>query len=256
MPPRILVFQHHPTSPAGLLGERMAARGVATTTLDAERGASIPADADRYDGLVLLGGAVNAYDDARCPHFPDLLALARRFAASGRPVLGICLGAQLLARAWGARVHLGGAPEFGLAPLRPTAAAASDPLLAGTGGEAWAMQWHDDTFDLPEGAELLLEGQACRHQAFRVGGVAWGFQCHLETDRATMLAWPALRHALYGLPDRTAEVAAQVAEVGDAAEAFGRRVADRWLDLVGARATLSLSRPSRAPLHEARQEPA
>ena len=103
MPPHILVFQHHPSSPAGLVGERMAARAFRVTTLDAQDGCDIPADAADHDGLLVLGGAMNAHNDARCRHFPALLALARDFAAAGKPVLGVCLGGQLLARAWGRR---------------------------------------------------------------------------------------------------------------------------------------------------------
>ncbi|MEK0083832.1 type 1 glutamine amidotransferase [Benzoatithermus flavus] len=242
MPLRILVFQHHSTSPAGLVGERMAARGAMVTTLDAQAGVAIPQDAGSHDGIVILGGAVSAYADDRCPHFPALLDLARRFADERRPVLGICLGAQLLARAWGAAVHLGGAHEFGLVPLRPTPAADADPLLAGMGGPVWAMQWHDDTFDLPRGATLLLTGETCRHQAFRVAEIVHGFQCHFETDRAAMLAWARLRHELYGLPDLTRAITAQVETVGAAAEMFGRRIADRWLDLVAAQRAARLGR--------------
>ena len=118
MSPRILVFQHHPASPAGLVGERMAARAARVTTLDAQDGVDLPEDAAEHDGLLILGGAMNAYDDARCRHFPALLDLARAYAATGKPVLGICLGGQLLARAWGATVHLGAAPEFGVVRSR------------------------------------------------------------------------------------------------------------------------------------------
>ena len=93
---------------------------------------------------------MNAYADTTCSHFPELLELARFYAAAGKPVLGICLGAQLLARAWGAKVHVGAAPEFGVVPLRRTPGATDDPLLALAPAEVPAMQWHDDTFDLPE----------------------------------------------------------------------------------------------------------
>jgi GMP synthase (glutamine-hydrolysing) len=232
VPLRILVFQHHPASPAGLVGERMAARRASVTTLDAQHGTAIPADALAHDGLLILGGAMNAYADDACPHFPALLRLARDYAAAGKPVLGICLGGQLLARAWGAKVHVGAAPEFGVVPLKPTGAAVQDPLLADTPSPVPAMQWHEDTFDLPDGAVPLLEGGACRNQAFRVAGVVYGFQCHFEADRRDMVEWAAYRRDVYGHTDSAAELAAQAEAHGEAAEAFGRRVADRWLDLV------------------------
>jgi GMP synthase-like glutamine amidotransferase len=232
MPLRILVFQHHPASPAGLVGERMAARDAAATTLDAQRGTEIPADALEHDGLLILGGAMNAHADGECPHFPALLGLARDYAAAGKPVLGICLGGQLLARAWGAEVHVGTAPEFGVVPLTPTEHAARDPLLAGTPSPVPAMQWHEDTFDLPAGAVPLLRGEFCRNQAFRVAGVVYGFQCHLEADRRDMVAWAAFRRDVYGHGDFAVELAAQAEAHGAAAEAFGRQLANRWLDLV------------------------
>ena len=164
------------------------------------------------------------------------MELARGFAAATKPVLGICLGGQLLARAWGARVHLGAVPEFGVTPLQPTPEAAADPLLAGTSGPVPAMQWHEDSFDLPPGAVPLLTGAACRNQAFRIAGLVWGFQCHFEVKREGMLAWAAYRRDRHGLPDETAAIGAQVRAHGAAAEAFGRRVADRWLALVARRA--------------------
>lgn len=232
MPPRILVFQHHPDSPAGIVGERMAARAAQVTTLDAQHGIDMPEDAGGHDGLLILGGAMNAYDDARCRHFPALLELARGYAAAGKPVLGICLGSQLLARAWGAEVRIGAAPEFGVTALSPTIAAADDPLLGGTSGPAYAMQWHDDTFDIPPRAVRLLEGETCRNQAFRVDDLVWGFQCHFEADRRDMVAWAEFRRDVYGYEDFAARLASDAAAYGEAAEAFGRRIADRWLDLV------------------------
>lgn len=235
MGPRILVIQHHPASPAGIVGERMAARNAEITTLDAQQGVDLPEDADTHDGLLVLGGAMNAYDDLQCRHFPALLELARGYAAAGKPVLGICLGGQLLARAWGAQVRIGAAPEFGVTPLTPTSAAADDPLLGGTPGPAYAMQWHDDTFDIPAGAVRLLASDTCSNQAFRVGNVVWGFQCHFEADRRDMVAWAEYRRDVYGYEDFAARLRADAAAHGEAAEAFGRRIADRWLDLVAAR---------------------
>ena len=133
-------------------------------------------------------------------------------------------------------MHLGTAPEFGVVMLDATPEAATDPLLAGAPARVPAMQWHDDTFDLPPGAVPLLAGAACRNQAFRVAGVVWAFQCHLEADRRAMVEWAAYRRDVYGDVDLTAELARQAAAHGEAAEAFGRQVADRWLDLVAAHA--------------------
>ena len=213
----------------------MAARGARVTTLDAQHGVDMPEDAAEHDGLLILGGAMNAYDDAGCRHFPALLDLARLYAAKRKPVLGICLGGQLLARAWGAKVHLGAAPEFGVALLAPTAAVTGDALFDGTDATVPAMQWHDDTFDLPDGAVSLLTGEACRNQAFRVADSVWAFQCHFEADRRDMIAWAKYRRDVYGYEDFAARLATAAAAHGEAAEAFGRRISDRWLDLVDLR---------------------
>ena len=158
---------------------------------------------------------MNAYADDACPHFPALLALARSYAADRKPVLGICLGGQLLARAWGAQVHIGTAPEFGVVTLTPTPEAAADPLLAGATAPVPAMQWHDDTFDLPAGAVPLLTGTACRNQAFRVAEVVYGFQCHFEADRQDMVEWAAYRRDVYGDRDLAAEITEQARVHGD-----------------------------------------
>jgi GMP synthase (glutamine-hydrolysing) len=229
--PRVLVLQHHAGSPAGLLGVATAARGVQAEVIDASAGCDLPLSPDGFAGLILLGGEMNAYADDRCRHFRLLEGLVCQFARTGRPVMGICLGAQLLARAFGARVHVGGAPEFGLTPLRPGAGLADDPLLAGWAGLAQVMQWHDDTFDLPDGATPLLTGDACRNQAFRVMDRVWAFQGHFETDLAAMRGWGIGRARSTGHPEVTAMLERQIAAHGEVAEAFGRQVAGRWVDL-------------------------
>lgn len=227
----MLVFQHYADSPPGLIAEEAEKRGIDLEILDASQGCEIPADAESHHGLLILGGVFGAGDDHLAPHFPALLGLARTYAAAEKPVLGICLGGQLLARAFGGKVFSGRDGEFGFLPLRPTPAAATDPLLAGTRPGTTVMQWHDDSFEPPPDAVPLLEGSPCRWQAFRVGRSVWGFQGHLEVTRDNAIAWAELRAAWRNEPTAPSIVARQIAEGWAVAETFGREVARRWLDL-------------------------
>lgn len=228
------MLQHHPTSPAGLIAEEAVAAGVVLEVIDAQHGCELPADAPAYDGLVILGGAMGAHDDHLCRHFPPLMGLVRELAAAETPVLGLCLGGQLLARAFGGTVHSRRDGEFGFAEVFPAAGARDDALLAGTGGPVAAMQWHDDSFELPPGAVPLLAGEVCRWQGFRVGRSVWGFQCHLEVTRGDAVLWGELRRTLRGDAEAPAAIARHLANGWADTEAFGRRVARRWLALCGA----------------------
>jgi GMP synthase-like glutamine amidotransferase len=232
---QLLVFQHSPDSPAGLLAARAAARGIDLVTVPAWNGAMVPADAGGFDGLVLLGGAMNALDDERCPHFPALLRLAQAYAASGRPVLGICLGAQLLARAFGGKPRLAAASEFGWTWLHPTPEAADDPVTSRAGPPCLAFAWHDDSFALPKGAVRLFEGVACREQGFRIGRHVYGFQFHFEATPEIIAGWLALRARNPEAAFEVARVRAELAAGMNAATAFGCALADGWLDLIAAR---------------------
>ncbi|MEZ5863070.1 MAG: type 1 glutamine amidotransferase [Geminicoccaceae bacterium] len=161
----------------------------------------------------------------RCPHYPALLETIRRFTAAGRPVLGICLGGQLIARALGGRVIEGARGEFGFVELSGRPAAPDDPLLAGTALPVSVMQWHEDHFELPPGAVHLLASDICPAQAFRAGRATWGFQCHLEVDEPSLVDWAALRARLTDDPAVPAALAAVAARHHATAMAFGRAVA-------------------------------
>jgi GMP synthase-like glutamine amidotransferase len=105
------------------------------------------------------------------------------------PILGVCLGSQLIAHALGARVYPNSAKEIGWAPVYWTDAAARDPLFGGLRGPETLFHWHSETFDLPEGAQLLASSDACRNQAYRIGRNVYGLQFHLEVTPPMIADW-------------------------------------------------------------------
>lgn len=161
--------------------------GTQLTFRRADRGDSLPTP-DEFDALVILGGPASAYDNT--PPIRAEIALIRATLSMGKPYLGICLGAQLLAKACGAAVYPAPRGEYGIGTVWLTPHAERDALFRAVGGlpKISVFQWHGDTFSLPEGAVLLAEGDVCRHQAFRVGR-AWGVQFHVEADAQTLWEW-------------------------------------------------------------------
>jgi GMP synthase (glutamine-hydrolysing) len=132
---------------------------------------------------------MSANDEAEHPWLGDLGALARSFSADGKAVLGVCLGAQILARSHGARVWHMGALEAGYVALQVTQDGTRDPLFAGMGETLTIFQHHYEAVDLPAGAVNLLTGGRCAVQAFRLGRAAYGFQFHLEVAIDTVRDW-------------------------------------------------------------------
>src|SRR4029077_12745333 len=131
---------------------------------------------DGFDAIVAMGGPMSVNDEAEHPWLVEEKALIRTAVERGVPFWGSCLGVQLLAASLGARVYAGPAPEVGVLPVELTPEAADDPVFAGLPQTVATLQWHGDTFDLPDGAVLLATSPAYRHQAFRVGPSAYGVQ--------------------------------------------------------------------------------
>jgi len=244
--PGILTVMHDWLGPPGVLGERILARGGTYSTHLPHEGYSseapharrgLPDGADGFDGLIVLGGAMHADDDPGYPHFARLIRLIRDFHAEHKPVLGVCLGAQLIARAFDAPVFAQGWTEFGFTPLTLAEAARADPLLHGLPPRLWLMQWHDDAFELPQGAVLLAAGDACRNQVFRLGESTYGFQCHLEVNADIARSWVHARRDWVAAhePGFFARFERDLDAHMARAMTFGRMVGDRWLDLVEAR---------------------
>jgi GMP synthase (glutamine-hydrolysing) len=158
------------------------------------------------------------------------------YTAIDRPVLGICLGSQLLARAFGAENRLGIAPEFGWVDVSLTEAGRRDPVMSVLPAEFPIFQWHSDTFTLPQGAVQLARNDSAEVQAFRVGRATYGTQFHFEASRAVVTDWArtfpdGIERMAPGWADRHATLAATH---GAAADAHGLALARAWVGLIGA----------------------
>jgi GMP synthase (glutamine-hydrolysing) len=231
---RVLVVENYLATPAGLVGEALEEAGAAIDLRRAHLGEPLPADGSGYDGLVILGGEQNALADDACPWFRPLIALIRNFGEEAGPVLGICLGAQLVARAHGATNILSRPVEFGWHPVRPTAAGRADPVLSGLGEGGPLFHWHEDSFTLPSGAVHLAASDMTELQAFRIGRATYGIQFHFEADRRLVAAWSETFAATIGgyAPDWPERHAVEAARHGARADRIGRELARRWVRLV------------------------
>jgi GMP synthase (glutamine-hydrolysing) len=226
---RILVVQHDREDPAGVVGEQVAARGATLVPTLPPAGENFPDGPDGFDGLILMGGPMCAADDAGYPHYPRLHRMVRRFHDSALPILGICLGSQIIARSFGKPVYRNKVTEIGFCPVTLTDAGQADPIFAGLGREIRPMQWHEDTFDLPEEAIRLATNEAALNQAYRIGRSTYAVQFHPEVDRAMVRSWAKSAKADDAL---TGRLESEMKDHLAAAEQLGRTIGDRWFDLI------------------------
>lgn len=241
MTPRLLVIQHEHDAPAAWLGEWWQALGLDLHVVRGDLGEPVPGRWGDHDGLVVLGGAMGACDDALAPWLAPTRALIADAVARGIPTLGVCLGHQL------ASVALGGSIErnpsgrtVGLAPVRLTEAGSTDPLLAGVGGQP-AVHYNDDVvLDLPAGATVLATLPDGRVQALRFGPAAWGVQFHPETSPEVFGAW--LRwDSPDGLTPEQEDLLTAVTAKRDALRAAWQPLAERFATLVRDHARVAAS---------------
>lgn len=235
---RILVFQHVAAEPLGTLDPLIRQRGHRIRFVNFERDPDAQPNVDRYDGLVVLGGPMNVDEQHARPHLKTELQAIERMLGQDKPVLGICLGAQLLAHALGAPVIPHREPEIGWYPLHATEAARADPVLSPLKDSTPVFQWHSYRFDVPRDAVHLARTESCEQQAFRWGDKAYGFQFHLEMDEPLIERWlanPIYRNELQRLEGSRdehvirAHTRQHIADMQGQADA----VFNNFLDLVG-----------------------
>jgi GMP synthase (glutamine-hydrolysing) len=195
-----------------------------------------PDDPLGYDAVIPLGASANPDQEEAHPWLRTEKALIRDLVAHRVPVLGMCLGAQLLAEAAGAETRAACRPEVGWYPVRVNEAGAEDPLIGPLAPEFKALGWHSYEFDLPAGAIALAASEVCL-QAFRVGEAAWGVQFHAEVTGTDYQSWIDESLAEQErLGFQAAELSARTAEAIAGWNDLGRRLCRRFLDVAAARA--------------------
>ncbi len=186
--PTLLVIEHVPHERLGAFEPAFAAAGASLRPLRVfEPGARWSLEG--VDGVVSMGGPMSAYQEKQHPWIVQELALLQQAVKAKLPVLGVCLGAQMLAQALGAQVHAAPVKEIGWYPLMREPGADGDPLMAAFGQTETVFQWHGDAFQTPKGAVRLASSPLCPEQGFRYGTNAYGLQFHLEVTEAMIRAW-------------------------------------------------------------------
>jgi GMP synthase (glutamine-hydrolysing) len=185
--------------------------------------------------MVVLGGPIGAYDDNRYPTLGPLLSMIEKRIAAGLPTLGICLGAQLIARAMGARVYPAGQAEIGWIPLTLTDAGHASSIRHLDGRATSMLHWHGDTFDLPPGATRLASTPLCENQAFSFGNHVLGLQCHPEIRTERFEPW-LIGHASELVTHQVdvLQLREDTARFGPTLEAAASRMFGEWLDQLDA----------------------
>ncbi len=225
---RALAIRHVHFEDLGTIGPVLEAHGYSVAYADAGIDDLAAIDEAGQDLLIVLGGPIGAYEEAIYPFLEDELVLIARRLESGRPILGLCLGAQLMARAMGADVRPGPAKEIGWAPVTLTDAGLAGPLKHL--GSDPVLHWHGDALTLPEGAERLAATAICPNQAFSRGPAVLGFQFHPEAAVEGFERW-LIGHAveIAGARLSPETLRRETMLYGPAAAERGRRVLTDWL---------------------------
>lgn len=186
----LYLIQNDAAVPPGLYADHLRCREIPCQLVRLDLGDPLP-NPSRLRGAIVLGGYMSVDDVEDYPFLQPLQEWMRRLTELGRPLLGICLGGQLLARALGGPVHRDQRGERGILSIQVHADAVDDPLLQCMPASFSSLQWHNDSFDPPPGATLLASSAACVGQLFRAGPGSYGLQFHPEADAGIIRSWSA-----------------------------------------------------------------
>ena len=229
----LTVFRHITCEGPGYLAEVLERNAVPYDIVRIDQGDSVPSSIEGSAGLVFMGGPMSVNDDL--PWVEQEQALIRQAQAAGLPVLGHCLGGQLICAALGGTVGANPVKEIGWHAVRSAETAAARHWLGEQPGEPELFHWHGETFSLPEGADLLLENDNCAHQAFAIGNTL-ALQCHVEMTAPMVAEWASLYEDELQNPGDTVQSAEQMtsglAERIEAAQQVADRLYQRWLQPV------------------------
>ena len=236
---KLVVVQHLFCESPGAYDIELDRRGVYREVVEIDTGDKLP-DWNEFDGIIAMGGPMSVNDEAEHPWLVDEKRWVAEAVRAGKPFFGACLGVQLLASALGAPVYPLAQAEVGLLPVIRTQEGVVDAVIGGLAEPLVTLQWHGDTFDLPEGGVLLASSPAAPNQAFRYGDAAYGIQFHLEVT-------PEMAEQWADVPEYSTALTATLGEEGgkaflaDAVERHdelggqAHRLIGAWLDLIEAR---------------------
>ncbi|MCL6478877.1 MAG: type 1 glutamine amidotransferase [Peptococcaceae bacterium] len=191
---KAVLIQHQAEVPPGILPDVLAGLGWEAEVILMEEKPELPPSLEGFDCLVLLGGTMNVDDVDNFPYLAELRRLTATALEKGFPVLGLCLGAQMMARAAGSRVYRNRCGEIGWCQVQLTRGGLEDKVLAGIKNPIEVFHWHDDMFALPEKSVLLGKSAVCPNQVIRIGEYSYGFQFHPEVTEDIILSWTRIYH--------------------------------------------------------------
>jgi GMP synthase-like glutamine amidotransferase len=185
---KVLVIMHNESEGPGTLGDYLESIGANIHIARLYAGDHLPKNLRDFNAIVTMGGPMNVYEEEKYPFLREETIFLQQAIVKGFPILGICLGAQMIAKASGASVYKAPAKELGWSNVSLTEAGRRDILFRGLPKKLKVFQWHEDTFDLPTGGLLLATSNECPNQAFRYRN-AYGLQFHVEVTRKILLDW-------------------------------------------------------------------